>query len=89
MTTEEVMARKALALNNLRELMGYVENGSETDVKLYQDDATRTYHVKVGKEDHWGDTLLEAIEKAYVATPCSVCGKLGSKSPEEGGCDCP
>lgn len=52
----------------LRELCGYVENGSETVVKIYQDDATKTFTVLVGKQRFWGYGLEEAVQKAYEAT---------------------
>ena len=46
-------------------LMGYVQNGTETTVKLFQDDATMDYHVVVGdKDSEWGRTLAEALSKA-------------------------
>ena len=46
-------------------LMGYVQNGTETTVKLFQDDATMDYHVVVGdKDSEWGRTLAEALAKA-------------------------
>ena len=46
-------------------LMGYVQNGTDTIVKLFQDDATMDYHVTVGEnESEWGRTLAEALAKA-------------------------
>lgn len=46
-------------------LMGYVQNGTETTVKLFQDDATMDYHVTVGEnESEWGRSLAEALAKA-------------------------
>lgn len=46
-------------------LLGYVQNGTETTVKLFQDDATMAYHVVVGdKDSEWGRTLAEALAKA-------------------------
>ncbi|QIG76532.1 hypothetical protein EVC27_007 [Rhizobium phage RHph_I1_6] len=35
----------------LRILCGYVENGSDTAVKVYQDDATKEWIVRVGIND--------------------------------------
>ena len=52
----------------LRELCGYVENGTDTVVKIYQDDATRTFTVLVGKQRFWGYSPEEAVQKAYEAT---------------------
>ena len=46
-------------------LMGYVQNGTDTIVKLFQDDATMDYHVTVGEnESEWGRSLAEALAKA-------------------------
>jgi len=54
----------------LQRLMGYVQNGSETTVTLFQDDATYSYHVKIGqRSSYWGGSLREALEKAIEATP--------------------
>lgn len=57
----------------LRRLMGYVQNGSNDSVSMYQDEATSTYHVRVGtglrSKAYWGDSLEEAIAKANAATP--------------------
>ena len=52
----------------LRELCGYVENGSETVVKIYEDEATKNFIVLVGKQRFWGYSLEEAVLKAYQAT---------------------
>ncbi len=55
-------------LNGLVDLMGYIQNGSDTIVKVFQDDATRTYHVRIGNTSlastYWGNTFREALEKA-------------------------
>lgn len=57
-------------LKKLRDLMGYVENGSDQTIKIFQDDATGTYHIKaesMGKElwSEWHDTFDGVIEQAY------------------------
>lgn len=58
--------QKAEAFNKIRELMGYVEDGSDVVVSIYQDDATKTFHVRVGSDSvHWGETLTEAINEAH------------------------
>lgn len=67
--------RDADAMRKLRQLMGYVENSSETTVKLFQDDATKTYVVKVGVESkfskaprsYYGTSLNAAIQAAIDA----------------------
>jgi hypothetical protein len=47
------------------ELAGSTRDGSETTIRLYQDDATHTKHVQVGKKDYWGNTWGQAIQKAH------------------------
>jgi len=51
----------------LQELCGYVQDGSQTTVKLWQDDATRTYHVTIGKVSYCGNSFSEALDKAIRA----------------------
>ncbi len=51
-------------LRGLRELCGYVENGSDTVVTLFQDDATKDWFCKVGKTSHWGNSFDAAIDAA-------------------------
>lgn len=51
----------------IRELCGYVENGSDTSVKILQDDATKSWIVYVGKTWYWGNSMREAVDKAYLA----------------------
>lgn len=52
-------------MKKFRELVGYVQNDSATVVKVYQDDATKSYIVSVGNKTYWGDSLREAINKAH------------------------
>lgn len=61
--------RDAAALRQVRQLMGYVEDGSDQIVSLFQDDATRSYFVSVGilhrrRSYHDDHSLHEAINKA-------------------------
>jgi len=68
MAAELLAARKATqTLNNLRELMGYVQDGSDTTVSLFQDDATMDFMLRVGKKTYWGLSLENVIEKAFEA----------------------
>lgn len=57
-------------MNQLEQLMGYVANGSDTPVKLSQDDATGSYIVTIGTKvpgKHFtGATLEEAINEAFI-----------------------
>ena len=54
-------------LESLRELMGYVQNGSEETVYLFQDDATKDFMLRVGKKTYWGRSLENVIAKAFEA----------------------
>lgn len=57
--------RRSERLQMIINLMGDVYDGSNTTVKLFQDDATMTYHVAVGKNgSEWGNSLAEALAKA-------------------------
>ena len=68
MAQELLTARKAVqTLNHLKELMGYVQNGSDETVSLFQDDATMDYMLRVGKKTYWGLSLENVIEKAFEA----------------------
>ena len=42
----------------LRDICGYIENGGGSTVKLFQDDATQTWHVHVGDRKFYGETLM-------------------------------
>lgn len=62
------VARNATRLQTLRELCGYLQDGSDTVVHVFQDDATRTWVVKVGEhQHHFGDSLGQALDAARVA----------------------
>ena len=68
MALELLTARKAVqTLESLRKLMGYVQNGSDETVSLFQDDATMDYMLRVGKKTYWGLSLENVIEKAFEA----------------------
>lgn len=60
----EEQAKDAARLNGLRELMGYVEDGSSDTVKLFQDDATKSFFVTVGKKDYYSTSFKGAIDEA-------------------------
>lgn len=51
-------------LAQLRQLCGYVENGTDTVVSVFQDDATKSWTVKVGKQSYIADTMPRAFEMA-------------------------
>jgi hypothetical protein len=60
-------------VDGLQRLMGYVQNGSDTTVSMFQDDATHTYHVKIGRAPlgptFWGSTMRDALQMAIERTP--------------------
>jgi hypothetical protein len=51
-------------LAGLRELMGYIEDGSSDTVRLFQDDATRSFFVKIGSREYYGEGFKGAIDAA-------------------------
>ena len=68
MALELLTARKAVqTLESLRKLMGYVQNGSDETVSLFQDDATKDFMLRVGKKTYWGNSLENVIDKAFEA----------------------
>ena len=67
------LRRKVKTLNHLKELMGYVQNGSDETVYLFQDDATMDYILRVGKKTYWGFSLENVIEKAFEAEGSRKC----------------
>lgn len=60
----ERLQKDSERLAMLRELMGYVEDGSHDIVKLYQDDATYEFFVSVGKLKYYGKSFEQAIDNA-------------------------
>lgn len=73
------LIRDGEAMRKLRECCGFVENGSEQTVKIFQDDATRSWIVVCGDvhmistmpvtyskvRSYHGSSLNEAIDTAY------------------------
>lgn len=58
----------ATAFEQIRELMGSTQDGSQTAITLFQDEATKTFHVRVGKNSNrtfWGNSLRDAIQLAF------------------------
>ena len=47
--------------------MGYVENGTESVVKIFQDEATKDYVVKVRGYSYYDRVFSKAIDQAYEA----------------------
>lgn len=68
---EDIMTlrRKAELFDMIRNLMGYVENGTDTSVTLFQDDATRSFTVAIGRShERKGESspsLEESIRRMF------------------------
>lgn len=62
----EELSRKARDFATIRTLAGYVEDGSATTVQISQDDATRTWIVRAGKSEWYGNSLQGALAAARV-----------------------
>lgn len=68
------LAKAAERITGLRRLCGYVENGSDTPVSIFQDDATREWFVRVGapragKMPFHGSSMTAALDAAITGTP--------------------
>lgn len=55
-------------ISGLRNLIGYVENGTDTTLTIMQDDATRTFSCRIGPKTYvhaqsFRECLIEAINK--------------------------
>ena len=59
-------------LRALRELMGDVRDGSETTVTLSQDDATRDFFVRAGKEEFYGQGFSGVLDQIIQANAESI-----------------
>lgn len=74
-------ARKFRAI---RELLGYVEDGSSVAVAISQDDATRSWCVSVGKKNHYAPCLSQALDAALernrAALPAPATNATGEDS---------
>lgn len=61
--------KKAEMFDMIRNLMGYIENGTDTSITLFQDDATRWFTVAIGRShERKGESapsLEAAIRKMY------------------------
>jgi hypothetical protein len=51
-------------LENLRDCLGFVQNGTQTKVTIHQDDATKDFIVYVDNRRYHGYTLDQALENA-------------------------
>lgn len=55
-----------VSVRSLEQLAGYVFSGDYTTVRLFQDDATNEWIVKVGERLYWGASLGAALEAAFI-----------------------
>jgi hypothetical protein len=56
--------KKAEMFDMIRNLMGYVENGTDTSVTLFQDDATRWFTVAIGRSHERKGESAPSLEEA-------------------------
>lgn len=68
---EEMQAQKKAKLwDDLMHLCGHWQDGSSQTVKFYDDDATRTCHVKVNDKHYfYGDSFESAMRDAILRFP--------------------
>lgn len=62
----ELTKNQRIVETQLHELCGYVENGTDTTVRLSQDDATGSWNISIGiYKSYTGNTIKEVINNAY------------------------
>ena len=54
----------ANGLKTIRRLMGSTQDGSQTHVRLFQDDATGCYELQTHGTAIWAETFTELLKKA-------------------------
>lgn len=60
----KLMSLKLQAFDRLQRACGYVQNGSDEQVVIFQDDATREWVISIGRSNvrtYTGPSLLDAI----------------------------
>lgn len=68
MTTEEKMflgLTDKQRLDALRELCGFVENGSDATVRIFQDDATRDWFIKCGQKRFDSNCFRGVLDEVF------------------------
>ena len=61
---------KAKAFDDLVSFMGHLQNGSQTNVSIWQDDAAQrdeSVHLTIGKNNYYSSSLIGCIQKAAAA----------------------
>lgn len=56
-----------ISITVLHCLIGYIENDSNKTLTLCQDDATKNFHLTIGKNWYYGSSLQEVFSKAVEA----------------------
>lgn len=62
----EELSRKAAMFDKIRDLMGYVQNGTDTSVTLFQDDATQWFSVAIGRSHERKGESAPSLEAAII-----------------------
>lgn len=52
-------------LNALQKLCGYVENGSDTTVRIFQDDATRDWIIRCDDQSFYSNCLRGVLDEVF------------------------
>lgn len=60
----ERLRADAERLNGLRALCGYTQDGSQEYVSIYQDDATHTFVLRIGKTAYEGPSFTQVLDAA-------------------------
>lgn len=66
METQPTPLTDELFAQRINEMIGYVENGTSEVLTIFQDDATMTYWVKIGRRSYHHRSLLCALQQALV-----------------------
>lgn len=56
--------KNTIAINNLRICLGFVDNATDTTVKISQDHTLHLFIVSVNNRRYWGDDLFDALQNA-------------------------
>jgi hypothetical protein len=60
------LERNSNRFNTIRELMGYIQDGSHSTVTLYQDDATGCFTISVGNQHDYGSNFNSLVDSLRV-----------------------